>query len=193
MANRPENPLEGANNWGPVKAAEEPAPAAPSGAMRPSATPHVVSAGKATPTSRPPVVAQAIIREGKGEAVGASQSPGSTSHANPMNLSAGERVANAAAAAKARINEQREHAARALEGAAATLRQSTGRLPGGERLSGTANRAASRLESAAGYVRDHDVQEAIGDLARVVRRHPGRSLLAAVAAGFLVGQAFRKK
>lgn len=94
--------------------------------------------------------------------------------------------------AEAKINEKRKPAASALESAAATLHEKAGSLPGGERVSRIARKAARQMESTAGYVRGHDVRDMIGDLGSFVKRHPGRSLIAAAAVGFLVGRAVRR-
>jgi ElaB/YqjD/DUF883 family membrane-anchored ribosome-binding protein len=93
--------------------------------------------------------------------------------------------------AEARINEKREPAAGALDDAAATLHEKADSLPGGERVASMAHTAADKLESTADYVREHDVRGMMSDVENFVKTHPGQSLIAAAAVGFLVGRAFR--
>ena len=57
-----------------------------------------------------------------------------------------------------------------------------------ERARPLANDAAERLDGAARYVRERDLEEVRGDLEGTVRRHP----LASVALAFLAGYAVRR-
>ena len=58
-------------------------------------------------------------------------------------------------------------------------------------LPAAAHDAADKVEATAQYVRQHDVQDMMADLENLVRRHPGQSLIAAAAVGFLLGRAFK--
>jgi ElaB/YqjD/DUF883 family membrane-anchored ribosome-binding protein len=90
-----------------------------------------------------------------------------------------------------KIDENRGPAADKLHDVASTLHEKADSLPGGEKVADLAHSAADKVEATAGYVRDHDVQDMMADLENVVRRHPGQSLVAAAAVGFLLGRAFR--
>jgi ElaB/YqjD/DUF883 family membrane-anchored ribosome-binding protein len=114
-----------------------------------------------------------------------------------------ERVSDTAATAKEKASEvgaraadqvdaRRGPAADALESAAATVHEKAERLPGGETVRGAAHSAAEKLDSTAGYIREHDVRAMTSDLEAIVRRNPGPSLLIAAAIGFLIGRAFRE-
>jgi hypothetical protein len=48
------------------------------------------------------------------------------------------------------------------------------------------------MEAAADYLRDHDLQDVVTDVRRVVKKHPGATLLIATAAGFLLARAFSR-
>jgi len=104
-----------------------------------------------------------------------------------------DKAAELGRSAAAKIDEKREPAAGALDGAAATLHDKAESLPGGEKVSSMAHTAADKLESTADYVREHDVRDMMGDVEQFVKSHPGQSLIAAAAVGFLVGRAFRSE
>lgn len=93
--------------------------------------------------------------------------------------------------AAAKIDEKREPAAGALDNAAATLLEKAESLPGGETVASMAHTAAGKLTATADYVRQHDVKDMMRDVEEFVKSHPGQSLIAAAAVGFLVGRAFR--
>jgi hypothetical protein len=42
------------------------------------------------------------------------------------------------------------------------------------------------MESAAGYVREHGVEDVVSDAKELARRHPGAVLLTAAAVGFML-------
>lgn len=90
-----------------------------------------------------------------------------------------------------KLDGSRGPAADKLEGVAATLHEKAEGLPGGETAADLAHSAADKVEATAQYVREHGVQDMMGDLENFVRRHPGQSLFAAAAVGFLLGRAFR--
>jgi ElaB/YqjD/DUF883 family membrane-anchored ribosome-binding protein len=93
--------------------------------------------------------------------------------------------------AEERVDEKRGTAADSVDQAAQKLRERADSMPGGERTSEMATKAADRLESTATYVRDHDVSQMTSDLEGFVRQHPTESLIAAAAAGFLMGKMLR--
>lgn len=114
-----------------------------------------------------------------------------------------DRVVDAASAAKQkvsdvsrqatdRIDDKRGPAADALHSAASTIHEKAEQLPGGETVRSVAHSAAEKLESTAGYIREHDVRSMMSDVEEMVKRNPGPSLLIAVAVGFLIGRAFRE-
>jgi ElaB/YqjD/DUF883 family membrane-anchored ribosome-binding protein len=106
--------------------------------------------------------------------------------------SARQRVSEAGRQATGKIDEKRAPAADALQNAASTLHERAEDLPGGETVRSVAHSAADKLESTAGYIREHDVRAMVSDVEDVVRRNPGPSLLIAAAVGFLIGRAFRE-
>ena len=89
-----------------------------------------------------------------------------------------------------KIDENRGTVADKLEGVASTLEEKAEGLPGGEKVASLARDTADKVEATAQYVRKHDVQDMMADLENLVRRHPGQSLVAAAAVGFLLGRAF---
>jgi ElaB/YqjD/DUF883 family membrane-anchored ribosome-binding protein len=86
-----------------------------------------------------------------------------------------------------KIDENRGSAASGLEDAASALREKAGSLPGGEKIAAFANGAADSLSSTAEYVKKRNVQGMRADFGKFVKNNPGRSLLAAVALGFVIG------
>jgi len=82
--------------------------------------------------------------------------------------------------------------ARSLHSAASTLRKNADTIPGGKKMTRFANTAAGKLDSAASYVRDHELQDMMNDVSRVVRRRPTQSLLVAAIAGFVAGRLVRR-
>ena len=106
--------------------------------------------------------------------------------------SARQRVSEAGRQATERIDEKRAPAADALQSAASTLHERAEDLPGGETVRTVAHSAADKLESTAGYIREHDVKAMVSDVEDIVKRNPGPSLLIAAAIGFLIGRAFRE-
>lgn len=90
-----------------------------------------------------------------------------------------------------RADAGRERAAEGMHTAAEQVREKAEQLPGGEHTGQIAHKAADTMESAAGYMREHDVNEMASDLQQIVRDHPREALIAAAAVGFLVGRAMR--
>ncbi len=89
-----------------------------------------------------------------------------------------------------KIDENRAGAASGLDRAASTLHEKADNLPGGEKVTSIAHAAADKLNTAADYVREHDVKRMMGDVEAVVKNNPGPSLLVAALFGFLVARAF---
>ena len=92
-----------------------------------------------------------------------------------------------------RTDEARQRVAGGLDRAASTLRDRAGNIPGGQRVQDIARTTADRLQSAASYVRDHDMHEMTDEARQVVRRNPAGSILAACAAGFVMGFMLRRR
>lgn len=114
-----------------------------------------------------------------------------------------DKVADAAATAKQKASEvgrqageqidaKRGPAADSLQSAASAIHEKADSLPGGETVKSVAHSAAEKLDSTAGYIREHDVQAMLSDVENMVRRNPGPSLLIAAGIGFLIGRAFRE-
>ena len=95
--------------------------------------------------------------------------------------------------AAASIDAKRDKVASGMESVAHGLH---GRVDSmaetGAKVSQAAHGAADSLESAAQYVRDHDTKEMLSDLEAVIRKHPGKSLLAVLAVGYLAGRALQR-
>lgn len=103
-----------------------------------------------------------------------------------------DKVSDFGRQATEQVDAQRGPAAETLAGAASTLHEKAESLPGGETVRSVAHSTADKLESTAGYIREHDVKAMMSDIEDVVRRNPGPSLLVAATIGFLVGRAFRE-
>jgi ElaB/YqjD/DUF883 family membrane-anchored ribosome-binding protein len=103
-----------------------------------------------------------------------------------------QKASDAGRQASDKIDEKRGPAADALRSAASTIHEKAEDLPGGETVKSAAHSAAEKLESTAGYIREHDVKAMLSDVEEIVKRNPGPSLLIAVALGFLIGRAFRE-
>ncbi|HTF62900.1 MAG TPA: hypothetical protein VK638_09330 [Edaphobacter sp.] len=128
----------------------------------------------------------------------------STSFSNPLAdepSTVGEKLSDTAAQVKDKvsdlgrtavntIDENRDAAASGLEKAASALHEKAESLPGGEKVSSLAHGAAEKLNSTAGYVREHNVNRMMADVETLVKNNPGPSILAAVVIGFLAGRAF---
>lgn len=81
----------------------------------------------------------------------------------------------------------RTTAASGLEGAARKLQR------GADGLSRAAQGAGERIDASARYVREHDASEMMDDMNEVIRAHPGKSMIAALTIGVLLGRAFRSE
>lgn len=103
-----------------------------------------------------------------------------------------DKVSDAGRQASEQIDAKRGPAADSLQSAASTLHEKADSLPGGETVKSVAHSAADKLQSTAGYIREHDVQAMLSDVEDMVRRNPGPALLIAASIGFLIGRAFRE-
>ena len=86
--------------------------------------------------------------------------------------------------------EARDGTADALEGVASSVR-ATGRQ-GAERIDTLSQSAAGKLDSAAAYVRSHNVADMLISLGQVIAKHPTGFLLLAAGIGFLAGSAIQR-
>ena len=92
-----------------------------------------------------------------------------------------------------RLEDGRAAAADGLKGAARGLhKRADAVVSGAERVSAATHKVAERFESASKYVRDNDSRDMLYDVEAMVRRHPTRSIVAALAVGYLAGRAFSR-
>ncbi len=103
-----------------------------------------------------------------------------------------QKAAEAGRQVAGNIDQKRGPAADALHSAASTIHEKAESLPGGDTAKNVVHSAADKLESTAGYIREHDVRAMVSDVEDIVKRNPGPSLLVAAAIGFLIGRAFRE-
>ena len=89
--------------------------------------------------------------------------------------------------------DRRETLARGMDSAASSLHSRADNLPGGEKVARAAHATAEGIEKAADYVRDEDLDAMLDDVQQLVKRHPGATLLAAAAAGFLLARVFSRQ
>ena len=99
------------------------------------------------------------------------------------------RAAEIGERAAAAFDDKRDAVARTLDAAASSLHARVESLAGGPNVARAAQSTADAMEMAADYVRDQDLKGMLSDIARVAKRHPGATLLAATALGFLVVRA----
>jgi len=93
------------------------------------------------------------------------------------------------AAAASKIDTAWDKTGDVLSSAAETIDENAERLPGAaERL---ARSTATKLATAAKYVRQHDARDVLRDLEDLVKRYPLQSLAAGAVAGFLLALATR--
>ena len=90
-----------------------------------------------------------------------------------------------------KVGQQRENAAHTLRRAASALHDRADDVPGGPKAVNIAHNIADGMESTASYLRRHDFSRMGKDLLDVCRRHPAKSLVAAVAVGFFLGRSRR--
>ena len=99
------------------------------------------------------------------------------------------RAAEIGERAAAAFDDKRDAVARSLDAAASSLHARVESLPGGPNVARAAQSTADTMEKAADYVRDHDLKGLLSDITRIAKRHPGATLLAATALGFLAVRA----
>ena len=104
-----------------------------------------------------------------------------------------EKVGEMGRAVQGKIDENRDAAADTLQTVASRLHENAESIPGGEKAASLAHSTAEKVEATAQYVREHNVEDMMADLKNFVRRHPGQSLFAAAAIGFLLGRAFKSE
>ena len=89
-----------------------------------------------------------------------------------------------------KVDETRDFAAGALHDASETLHGQAKHLPNTEKL---AHSAADKLDSAAGYMAEHDTSEMLADGRSFMKRNPGKTLLLGMVLGCTVGWLLRRK
>ena len=99
------------------------------------------------------------------------------------------RAAEIGESAAAAFDDRRDAVAHSLDAAASSLHARVESLPGGPNVARAAQSTADTMEKAADYVRDHDLKGLLSDITRIAKRHPGATLLAATALGFLAVRA----
>jgi hypothetical protein len=101
-----------------------------------------------------------------------------------------ERVNRAGQVVVDKVDETRDFAAGALHNASETLHSQAKHLPNTEKL---AHSAADKLDSAAGYMTEHDTSEMLADGRSFMQRNPGMTLLLGMVLGCTVGWLLRRK
>lgn len=87
-------------------------------------------------------------------------------------------------------DSKREAIANAIDNAADRLHEKA--PSGGGRIAGIAHRTADALDSTGRWVREMDGRDIAGEVTAMAKRHPGASLLAAAAIGFLLGRSLTR-
>ncbi|PYP89640.1 MAG: hypothetical protein DMF61_02940 [Blastocatellia bacterium AA13] len=88
---------------------------------------------------------------------------------------------------KSKLSTIKESVAQGLQSVSDNIRKSTG-----QRENAIATSLAASIDDAAGYLRNLDPEKLGDQFQDGVRRHPGRSLLIAGAAGLLLGAWIRR-
>lgn len=116
------------------------------------------------------------------ELPGVASLPDTDEHTSPR----GERIREKAASLGRKVvdvlDSGRERIADGLDGAARRADQA----------SDVAGRAVDKFETMAKHVRENDTRALMAQLASLVRTHPGKSILAVAAVGYLAGRALRR-
>jgi len=125
------------------------------------------------------------------------QNPTSTDFTPPERSGDGDSQAESRATeigrrAAAVLDEKRDAVARKIDSAASQLAERADSLPGGEKVANAAWATAEALENAAGYVRDQDIESMLSDLGKIVKKHPGATLLTVAALGFVLARAISR-
>jgi ElaB/YqjD/DUF883 family membrane-anchored ribosome-binding protein len=123
-----------------------------------------------------------------------STPPGSGSgsvqdRAQEMTEKARETAGEMGQKAQEKLDKGTDQAAGGLEQAAEKLRSQTDGSSGMPAQAGV--KVADTMESAAGYLREHNTEDMVGDLEKYVKAHPTTALAGAVVAGFFIGRILR--
>ena len=78
-----------------------------------------------------------------------------------------------------------------MDSAATRLQAKAENVTGVEKSAEQTHGAADRMETTAQFLREHGAKEMMAEIEAVVKAHPGKSLLAAAAVGFLAARALR--
>ncbi len=116
------------------------------------------------------------------ELPGVASSTDTDEHTSPRAARIREKAASLGRKVVDVIDSGREGIADGLDGAARRA----------ERVSGVADRAVDKFESMAKQVRGNDTRTLMAQLSTLVRAHPGKSLVAVAAVGYLAGRALRR-
>lgn len=101
-----------------------------------------------------------------------------------------ERASRAGQAVAEKVDETRDFAAGALHDASEAIHRQADRLPSAQKL---AHSAADKVDSAAGYIAEHDPSEMLADGRSFMKRNPGTTLLLGMVLGCTVGWLLRRK
>lgn len=88
-------------------------------------------------------------------------------------------------------SNKRAAVAGALDSAAERLHDKADGMHIG-RMATITDRTANALDATGRYVRDLEARDVMHDLGDLAKRHPGKSMIAAVALGFLFGRAITR-
>lgn len=86
---------------------------------------------------------------------------------------------------------RRAAVADSLDGAAERLHGRADRMASGKMATAT-DRAAGALDATASFVRDFDSRRLLDDVGDMARKHPGRTIAAAIVVGFLLGRSMTR-
>jgi ElaB/YqjD/DUF883 family membrane-anchored ribosome-binding protein len=91
--------------------------------------------------------------------------------------------------AQEQLDKGTDQAAGGLEQAADKLRAQTENSEGMPAQVGV--KMADSMETAAGYLREHNTEDMLNDVEHYVKEHPTQALVGAVVAGFFIGRVLR--
>jgi hypothetical protein len=118
-----------------------------------------------------------------------SQTGSTQEQAEDLAGKAKESAGQYAEKAQEQIDRGTDQAAGGLDKAADALRERTRDSDGMGAQAGT--RVAEGMETAAGYLREHNSEDMLADLEHYVKAHPTTALAGAVVAGFFIGRILR--
>jgi ElaB/YqjD/DUF883 family membrane-anchored ribosome-binding protein len=119
----------------------------------------------------------------------ASETSDTQERAQEMAGKARETASQYAEKAQEQLDHGTDQAAGGLEQAAEKLREQT--QDGGGMPAQAGTKVAEGMESAAGYLREHNTEDMLADLEHYVKAHPTTALAGAVVAGFFIGRILR--